>query len=522
MIKINKENRWAMVMSLVYAFVLLFFLSHDSYLYDLYLQSDTAAFFICGKAWMCGMIPYVDFADSKGPLLWLIYGVGYLISHHSYIGVFWISVLFYTVTLFTAYKLCRLFVDKDVAKVSTAILPLFLFFFIFNPSDTKCEEFCYTFIMLSLYCTCKILKNRDTDAKTYFRLSALTGVCSMCCMLIKYNIGCMIMGLMAVELYMAIRHKAGWQSFAGMTAGFVVPAIPFVICFLIYGNLGAFVQEYFIHTFETIEAKGITHMDWFFEGQTTPIKKLLVLISTLAALLVILFGTVWFCRKQKIGMWLVPCFFLFIIGLGTLVTVAYWYMVVLPFSVFFVVEVVSFLFDRKQWLRENVKKLCILSAFLSIALNIFLEVTRFDISVEKEKRTNFYKAGYVMSQVKKPKVFYCSEGYGIGLAADFLPACRYWICQAGASKEMIEEREKDLKRGVADFVIIENPSVEKKKELESYGYVYYCSAPIPRYRRDCKSGFYTQVYGRPGLRLPPADFHVSQWDVWLKRNIFGI
>ena len=29
---------------------------------------------------MNGMVPYVDFTDSKGPSLWLIYGIGYLLS----------------------------------------------------------------------------------------------------------------------------------------------------------------------------------------------------------------------------------------------------------------------------------------------------------------------------------------------------------------------------------------------------------------------------------------------------------
>ena len=42
--------------------------------------------------------PYLDFADSKGLLLWLIYGIGYLISPTSYIGVFWLSIIAYTIT----------------------------------------------------------------------------------------------------------------------------------------------------------------------------------------------------------------------------------------------------------------------------------------------------------------------------------------------------------------------------------------------------------------------------------------
>lgn len=34
-------------------------------------------------------VPYVDFIGSKGPLLWLIYGVGYVITPHSFIGEAW-------------------------------------------------------------------------------------------------------------------------------------------------------------------------------------------------------------------------------------------------------------------------------------------------------------------------------------------------------------------------------------------------------------------------------------------------
>ena len=112
----------------LYSFCLLLFLSPDSYIYDLYHRCDTAWFFTCGKAWMNGLVPYVDFADSKGPLLWLIYGCGYLLSHYSYIGVFWISCAFYTISFVFAYKLCRMFISKNASILVLALLPLFLFY----------------------------------------------------------------------------------------------------------------------------------------------------------------------------------------------------------------------------------------------------------------------------------------------------------------------------------------------------------------------------------------------------------
>ena len=45
----------------------------DSYLYANTGHHDSAIFFQCGKFLMNGYTPYVDFADSKGLLLWIIY-----------------------------------------------------------------------------------------------------------------------------------------------------------------------------------------------------------------------------------------------------------------------------------------------------------------------------------------------------------------------------------------------------------------------------------------------------------------
>ena len=452
---------------------------------------------------MNGMVPYVDFADSKGPLLWLIYGLGYLISHHSYIGVFWISILFYTATLFTAYKLCRLFADKEVSAVSVAALPFFLFCFICH-FEIRAEDFCYPFIMLALYCTCRILKYRDSDARTYFKLSALMGVCSMCCVLIKYNIGCMIMGLMAVVLYMAVRNKAGWQSFWGMFIGFIVPAVPFVICFMLfYGNMGAFIQEYFLNTFQTIE----NH------------HHIITLIKNKKNVLLICFmflGLYYISKKHKLGYWLIPCFLLFMVGMGGAPWV-YYYTVLLPFSVFLVLSLVDFTLNKIPRLQKSIVALCFVALVCSISINLFFYYRKI-LKVEEDTKSNYYTAAYVMSQIKDPKIFnYKDLELGIGMPVGALPACRHWFNQAGATEEMKKDGKETLRNKVADFVCINSSNEDDKEEIEQYGYVFYCNAPRYNTKRSPKS-----LYGRPGLKLPPEDFHVSQWDVWLKRNIFGI
>ncbi len=188
----------------VYSFILLFILSPDSYLRDVYHRCDTSWFFVCGKAWMNGMIPYVDFADSKGPLLWLIYGCGYLINHYSYVGVFWMSCVFYTIGFWFAYKLSRMYVGRNGTIVVLALLPIALFWCHYH-NEVRAEDYCYPFVFGSLYCVCRVL--RGVDSRSLFRLSFLMGVCMMCCLLIKWSVTLMLGGLALVLLVSSFKKK---------------------------------------------------------------------------------------------------------------------------------------------------------------------------------------------------------------------------------------------------------------------------------------------------------------------------
>ncbi len=156
---------WAMLFLL--SFVLLLLLSPDSYLADIYgMRCDSAWFFTCGKAWMEGMTPYVDFADSKGPLLWLIYGVGYLLSPATYHGVFWLSVVTYTVAFHFIWLTARLFLKKRESALVVLAMPFFLFF-IFYHNEVRAEDFCVPAVCGGIYFTCRELlgKNRMGGVK---------------------------------------------------------------------------------------------------------------------------------------------------------------------------------------------------------------------------------------------------------------------------------------------------------------------------------------------------------------------
>ena len=62
--------------------------SKNSPLYPYNDWVDGNAFFTMGKGMFNGKVPYKDLFEQKGPLLYLIYGIGYLISHDTFLGVY--------------------------------------------------------------------------------------------------------------------------------------------------------------------------------------------------------------------------------------------------------------------------------------------------------------------------------------------------------------------------------------------------------------------------------------------------
>ena len=142
---------------LLLSFGVLFYSSPDSYTHDLYQRTDSANFFTSGKSLMSGLIPYVDFADSKGPLLWLIYGIGYLLSPHTYVGVFWFSVIMYTFVLYFVFKTAQIFLNDQKKSLFVVVLMLSCFFTPWFHYEVRSEDWQQFFISLAFYRICSFL-----------------------------------------------------------------------------------------------------------------------------------------------------------------------------------------------------------------------------------------------------------------------------------------------------------------------------------------------------------------------------
>lgn len=441
--------------------LVLFFYSQDSYLYDLYNRVDSAWFFMCGKAWMNGMVPYVDFADSKGPLLWLIYGLGYLISPRDYTGVYWITCVWYSFTYYFTYKLADIFLKNKRKSILCAILMTIAFFNPLFHVETRAEDFCLLFITISLYRMSLTLYDDDHQDNRSTSLSFLWfGCCFSALLLIKFNYAamqCLFPFCTAIYLIKdkrnIIRPCLYWIIGAALTV------LPFLTYFLIQENFDDFINEYFINTSSTI----LNLKDYLFQ-------QLLLLYAKKKVLLLLICTIVFNLLITKIldkSKWVLLFCALSFLAINIVLGRVYYYNIN---SIFLISGVICFLKYTHFKINLNNILLYLIVVILPHTYHVFQPTYdnrfmpfKFKGDTLEERRFNDIN-GIIAKKESSRIINLFSHEYGYGISSEALPGCKYWAKQNGATQSMIEDQIKAVESLSADFLYIHDKSL-----LEQHG-----------------------------------------------------
>ena len=248
-------DKSVLALLLLYAFCLLVIAGRDGWLRMPMGYVDTYWYQMCGKAWMEGLMPYQDFTDSKGPLLWFIYGLGYLISPRNMYGMMPFEILAYWINFYVLYR-AALLVLKDTPRSLLASMAMALVYFYPGMHfEILTEDYCQPFFSLAFYIFIQTFVKENFKNKYALWL----GISCGCTLLIKYSyfISLTITSLLLL-IYLCRRRNATGKYIGYFFVGFLSIVAPFLIYFICTGILGAFIQEYFINTALTIlEAKNI-------------------------------------------------------------------------------------------------------------------------------------------------------------------------------------------------------------------------------------------------------------------------
>ena len=209
---------------------------------------DANASFTMGKGLMNGKVLYKDIFDHKGPLLHFTYGLGYLISKTSFVGVFIFEVLSLSIFLFFSFKILSLYLDIEhsliaLPMIAAAVLNLENF-----AQGGSAEEFCLPMVAISLYYFLKYFKDIYPEP-LHDQWPLINGVIAGFVLWIKFSLLGFWLGWV-LSMFICISIKNGFLRairgaliFAG---GMLVATIPWLIYFGINHAIFEWINSYFI------------------------------------------------------------------------------------------------------------------------------------------------------------------------------------------------------------------------------------------------------------------------------------
>ena len=222
--------------------------SKSSPLYPLNDWMDANIFYTAGKAMMNGAVLYRDVFDHKGPLLYLVYGVGWLIDHTGFFGVWLIEIAAFAGFLYAGLR--------AVQAVAGPVHPAWVLL----PGAAvaagatfahggSAEELCLPLLAAPVWAALRFFAPPPGQRQPLsLGLVALLGAAAGCVLWVKFT----MMGLFAgFALALAAGYlRAGWgkrllQSIAAFLAGRAATLLPWLVYFGANGALGDFFGVYF-------------------------------------------------------------------------------------------------------------------------------------------------------------------------------------------------------------------------------------------------------------------------------------
>lgn len=490
------------IMLTLWVAMVLLLMCISSPLHHIFNRIDSAGFFMEGKAMMNGFRPYVDFTDSKGPLLWFIYGIGYLLSPRNYFGVYILACLCYGGVLYYNYKTVKLFLGDVRRSLMVGLLMPWFYFLYWFCNDIRAEDFCNLPLSLSLYYLLHLLYNKESKRYSACRYGLILGGSFMALVLIKWNVAAMQALMIAIALIYYLRKENRLtEPLKWLVVGMILVGLPFVIYLTVIGSLGAFVQEYFVNTLQTVSSE---------DGPITAFWKELIKSwgdsKKQALLLFILCGgwlggrllPYWKHLPWVIGLW----FYL----LSTQHNQPHYYCICYLFCLFPLIYLVSFI-------KRPLKKYHFVTivAFV-LGWGIFentreqsplTKVTLWCSGNDSINYVNMQHISHALDGVSKPRIInlYGAE-YGFFVEQESLPAGKHWTYRLGMTPAMAEEHEALLKSGKADFVVVGNEERCNGKGftrevIESYGYRQILHQDyVSKYNAKCTAAIYRKELKR--------------------------
>lgn len=464
------------ILLFLYVFVLLFFCSHMSPIYLSNEWADVNVYFTIGKSILIGKVPYLDVFDHKGPFIFFLYGLGYLISGHSFFGMFLIELLAWTFMIYAIYKQARLYLGQFAAFIAASFMPFVLIELM--KSGGSAEEFILTVQCISFYLFA-VYFNSKRPGKHPVKYMFVHGLLCSVVLFTKINLivawifplsGIFICLLISKEFRNLVLNAISF------IAGFLVIAVP--ICYYFYINNALQVA------YDTYIVLNSKYADIMTVGETLRLLSFKILYLYLQPLSLFLLGFAGLFYysfkliKSVIGKW--AFFFsglsLYLIIYMSAVYQYYYPIPILMFSVFGVIGILSF-FQKYIKIEKTSLWLTIVTMIIMIYAGLSqtsLEETRLALMLNTDPGVMMKKSQRVINKESNPTLLNLGFGLSNSLftTCEIFPNIRYFVTpnlKYESYPQMRDEQAEYIKDKKTQFVIMSIPIKRKYSSRTTKG-----------------------------------------------------
>lgn len=203
---------------------------------------DSSVFQIMGKGLINNQIIYKDLFDHKGPIVYVINALAYIISPN--IGLFMIEIIFIYIGVLFIYKSSKEFLNEKLSLITSLVYLMPIFSYIDGGNYT--EEYAITFTNIALYNMLKIFfKNQYNQKVNWIIIGATFAVNFM----IKPTYIGIWVAFGIVQLMCSIKDKKIKELFKYilyMFYGIMSIFIPIFLYLIIKNDIKDFINAYFI------------------------------------------------------------------------------------------------------------------------------------------------------------------------------------------------------------------------------------------------------------------------------------
>jgi len=489
-----KENLKKLFICFLVAFICITICSKNSFLYAFNDWVDGNAFFTMGKGWMNGLIPYKDLFEQKGPILYLLYGLGTLISNSSFIGIYFLEIISFSFFLYYAWKLSSFYLKKEENCFLILLLGSIVASSISFVQGGSAEEFCLPFLSFSCYEFFKYIKNNSWNKKSLFFNGFVAGIVA----LIKFNLLGFWFIWMAFLFFRTIfekKYKEAFLSCIYFLIGMFLPILVFCIYFFLVGGLKDFLKSYILFNINSYTVKE-TFLKRIYKMVIT-IKEHMLFNPIICILTLLGFFHV-IVSKEKYHLWekLFVIFSYIFLCLGIYFGTpsnTYYYLLNEFYIIFGILAFLNFF--EKLPIKNSSYFLCFFICCVISAFFLSQSNNLNDLSLKKEDYVQ-YKFDQKIKQVENASLLnYDALDGGFYTYSNILPSTKYFMMQNVSYDrfpDILDEQNRMIKEKQVDFVIVReyyanigyyetidflvnnyDLIVSEKKVLEGVEFTYY-------------------------------------------------